>query len=100
MMFDEDKSVLNLDVDRDILACVKLTFGERTQEKIIQFEKYRQNYKIDYFYRNKDKIETIAPFAYYCYRKLMDIKNIRLAFSYAENGLNTEIKKRMLNGEM
>ena len=99
LIFNKDKLAINLNVDREILSFIKLSMGEKTNEKSIQFERDKQNFKNKFLFKHKDEIETISPFAYYCYRKLSDIKNIRLAFSYVENGLNKEIKKRMLKSE-
>ena len=99
LIFNRDKSALNLNVDITILPFIKLALNEKSFDGIINFEKNRQAFETKYFGSLKDNIETIAPFAYYCYKKLNDIKNLRLALSYMENGLNKETKKRILNSE-
>lgn len=97
LIFKKDKSILHLNKNEEILPFIKLALGEKTTDNVVNFEKNKQNFKVKYFYERKDDIETISPFAYYCYKKLVDIKNVRMAYSYMENGLNNEIKKRVLN---
>ena len=98
-IFNRDKSILNINVDRSILPFIKIAISEKTNDTIIKFEKNRQLFKLKYFSENKNNIETISPFAYYCYSLLNDIKNIRLAYSFIENGQSKEIKKRILSSE-
>lgn len=98
-IFNKDKAILNVCSDRNIMPFIKLAIGENTNESIIKFERNRQVFKAKYFYQNKNSVETISSFAYYVYRKLNDIKNVRLAYSYVENGQSKEIKKRILNSE-
>ena len=96
LIFNKDKSVLNVITNQYIEPFVKLALHGKTNENIVKFEKLRQSFIVKSLSKNKDNIQTFAPFAYYCYKKLSDIKNIRLAYSYAENGLNEEIKKRLI----
>ena len=99
LIFEKKKEILNYNLEKDIFPFVKLAISDKSFDNVVKFEKLKQNFSASYFDKNKNRVETFAPFACYVYKKLNDIKNIRLAFSYVENGVNGETKKRFLSSE-
>ncbi len=70
----------------------------KTKSKVdyMNFEKNKNAICEKYFYLKKSQVESIAPFAYFCYKRLNEIKNVRLIYSFISNNLNGEIKERLL----
>lgn len=95
-IFKKDKSVLAKITNKKLYAFVKLAFSENKLESFVNFEVNKNNLIVSTLANKLYEINTIEPFILYCYKKQIEIKNIRLIASYIENNLNLNIKKRIL----
>lgn len=93
MIFEKNSSSLNSIQNAHIKKLAKIVMEGTNYSK---FEVLRNSLEINLLNDLKYDIESIAPFAYYVYKKLADIKNIRLILSYQENGLKDKIKNKLL----
>lgn len=93
MIFEKNSSSLNNIQSRQIRKLAKVVLEGVDFSK---FEKLRNCLEINILDDLKYNIESIAPFAYYVYKKMADIKNVRLILSYQENGLKDKIKNKLL----
>jgi vacuolar-type H+-ATPase subunit C/Vma6 len=93
MLFNKKLSALDYINNAHIKKMAKIVFEGSDYAK---FEKLRNNLELNLLNELKYDIESISPFAYYVYRKITDIKNVRLILSYQENNLKDKIKNKLL----
>ena len=93
MIFEKNSSSLNSIQNEHLKKLAKIVLEGTNYSK---FEVLRNSLEINLLQDLKYNIESIAPFAYYVYKKLADIKNVRLILSYQENGLKDKIKNKLL----
>lgn len=91
------KNATSLNTGNEILnKFIKLATSDNKEKSFVEFEKLKNTFMFQLLENVKDNIETIGPFAWFCFKKAMEIKNIRLIISYQNNNLNDKIKKRIL----
>jgi len=96
MLFEKNSSALNNIQNNYIKQLAKIVLEGSDYSK---FEVLRNNLELNILSTQKFDIESLAPFAYYVYKKFADIKNVRLILSYQQNNLKEKIKNKLL-GEM
>ncbi len=94
-IFNKNKDALYKVKDEILTKFVKLALQEKAKS-FIEYEKLRNQFPFMILEKNKDDINSIGPFATYCFKKDIEIKNVRLIFSYHNNNLSDQIKKRFL----
>ena len=95
-IFNKDTSVLSEIKNPIIQKFAKLALSKDTEKSYVSFEVLKNNFIFDCLKPKKFDINTIAPFAFYCFQKEAEIKNIRLIMSYQCNNLKDKIKQRFL----
>lgn len=93
MLFEKKSSAVDEIKSLKVKKLAKIVLEGTSYSK---FEKLRNCLEINILDDLKYNIESIAPFAYYVYKKMADIKNVRLILSYQENGLGDKIKNKLL----
>lgn len=93
MIFEKNSSSLNNIQNAHVKKIAKIVLEGSNYSK---FEVLRNSLEINLLQDLKYNIESIAPFAFYVYKKIADIKNVRLILSYQENGLKDKIKNKLL----
>jgi len=87
-------SISNLDkVINNWIEILKLSNND---EKLRLFEKESNLIELKVLSSYGEDIESIIPFLKYYYKKLLEIKNLRMIFSLKSNNLNPFIKDRFL----
>ena len=95
-IFNKDSSVLS-EIKNDYLKqFAKLALSTETEKSFVKFEVLKNNYIFNCLKTKKFDVNSTAPFAYYCFQKEAEIKNVRLIMSYQCNNLKDKIKERFL----
>lgn len=95
-IFNKDKACLS-EVSNPILKkFVELAIGENKESAYVNFEMLKNTFVFTLLLPNKFNIDNLAPFAYYCFQKDCEIKNVRLIMSYQNNNLKNKIRERFL----
>lgn len=95
-IFNKDKTCLS-EVSNPILKkFVELAISENKENAYVNFEMLKNTFVFTLLLPNKFNIDNLAPFAYYCFQKDCEIKNVRLIMSYQNNNLKNKIRERFL----
>ena len=95
-IFNKDSSVLS-DISNPILEkFAKLALSENKEKSYVDFEILKNTYVFTLLLPNKFNIDSLGPFASYCFQKESEIKNVRLIMSYQNNNLKNKIRERFL----
>lgn len=95
-IFNKDSSVLS-EISNPILKkFAKLSLSDNKENAYVNFEILKNTYVFTILLPNKFNIDNLAPFAYYCFQKESEIKNVRLIMSYQNNNLKNKIRERFL----
>ncbi|MBQ9792431.1 MAG: V-type ATPase subunit [Clostridia bacterium] len=95
-IFNKDDSVLS-EISSPILKkFTELALSENKESAYVNFEILKNTYVFTLLLPNKFNIDNLAPFAYYCFQKESEIKNVRLIMSYQNNNLKNKIRERFL----
>lgn len=95
-IFNKDKACLS-EVSNPILKkFVELAISENKESAYVNFEMLKNTFVFTLLLPNKFNIDNLAPFAYYCFQKDCEIKNVRLIMSYQNNNLKNKIRERFL----
>ena len=95
-IFNKDKACLS-EVSNPILKkFVELAISKNKESAYINFEMLKNTFVFTLLLPNKFNIDNLAPFAYYCFQKDCEIKNVRLIMSYQNNNLKNKIRERFL----
>lgn len=95
-IFNKDSSVLSEIKNPILQKFAKLALSNETENSYVKFEVLKNSFIFDCLKPKKFDVNTIAPFAYYCFQKESEIKNVRLIMSYQCNNLKDKIKERFL----
>lgn len=95
-IFNKDKSVINEIKSPVVAKFATLAMSEDKEKSFVEFEKLKNNFIFSLISTQKFNIDTIGPFANYCFQKEAEIKNVRLVMSYQNNNLKDKIKLRFL----
>lgn len=95
-IFKKSKEALYRVTNPLLSKFVKLALQENKEKSFVEFEKLKNTYPLLFLEDKKNDIDSIGPFASYCFKRMIEIKNIRLIMSYHNNNLSDYIKKRFL----
>ena len=95
-IFNKDSSVLSDIQNPILLKFAKLAVSEKVDESVVKFEVLKNNFVFDVLLPKKFDIDSLAPFASFCFQWEAQIKNVRLIMSYQNNNLKDKIRERFL----
>ena len=95
-LFNKDNSVL-MQIENPILnKFATLSLKEDKSSSFVEFEVLKNCFVFEQLNKDKYNIDSLAPFALYCFQKEAEIKNVRLIMSYQNNNLKDKIRQRFL----
>lgn len=98
-IFDKNYSV-NSGINDDLIKLwITKAFEKDKNKSYIFFEKARNTIEINALSEYYDDIETIVPFLKYYYKRILEIKNLRMICSLKINGYDAYIKDRFLEAK-
>jgi len=75
---------------------LKCAYDDKKVSSYSNFERMRNMVEIDILMTSEREVESDVPFMLFCYKKLVEIKNLRLISSCIKNNINDKISKKLL----
>ena len=76
--------------------CLKNLKKCKSEDKLKLLNQQNELVEIKVLSKFAENIESIIPFLKYYYKKILELKNLRMIFSLKQNNLNSHIKERYL----
>ena len=75
---------------------LKCAYDEKKTQAYLNFERMRNMVELDILKGYESEVESEIPFMLFCFKRLVEIKNLRLISSCIKNGLGENISKKLL----